>query len=270
MLLLSASELEARFNAIFTTSSESTSKQASREERQALGVTDDASLVYGEISWPSFAETLRSLGLPQGGTFVDLGSGSGQRSAMTRAGPSLRRLLSMLSNNALATQHVPALCFAGKPVIAAALLGQFDELIGIELLRSLHAIAEVRCCFDERGSQCVAPAPPPLQDALLRYTSLQRLAGEAGLSPPPRIRFVRGSFLDEVRDLTLHQFHCADLTLLPSVQDVSWGAADVVFANSTCFDSGLLHAIAGQCDARLRPGAFVITFTRQLEHPHLQ
>eukprot|EP00611_Tribonema_gayanum_P002252 TRINITY_DN1163_c0_g1_i2.p1 TRINITY_DN1163_c0_g1~~TRINITY_DN1163_c0_g1_i2.p1 ORF type:complete len:299 (-),score=50.14 TRINITY_DN1163_c0_g1_i2:71-841(-) len=45
-----------------------------------------------------------------------------------------------------------------------------------------------------------------------------------------------------------------------------WSAADVVFANSTCFHDALMRSIA-DCCASLRVGAFVITFTRQLPSP---
>ena len=63
---------------MFASSSEGESKAASRAEREALGVFGDVCLVYGEIAFASFRKTLLDLRLPPGGTFVDLGSGSGE------------------------------------------------------------------------------------------------------------------------------------------------------------------------------------------------
>ncbi|KAK7249174.1 histone methyltransferase [Aureococcus anophagefferens] len=42
-----------------------------------------------------------------------------------------------------------------------------------------------------------------------------------------------------------------------------WSGGDVVFANSTCFDDGMLAAVARRA-ARLKRGAFFITFTKKL------
>ena len=48
-----------------------------------------------------------------------------------------------------------------------------------------------------------------------------------------------------------------------SILDVDWSDGDVVFANSTCFEDGLMAQMARQA-ARLRPGAYFVTFTKGL------
>jgi predicted RNA methylase len=97
------------------------------------------SLIYGEVSYSSFIRTLRSLDLAPGGVFVDLGAGS------------------------------------GKPCIAAALVGGFREIVGIETLGSLCSIA---------------------QGAVARYAALQRATFSIGARSTPSVRILHGSFLD--------------------------------------------------------------------------
>lgn len=84
-------------------------KQASKQDRQSVDLQRDPSLTYGEIEFQSFAEILLTIqarygGLPEGGIFYDLGSGT------------------------------------GKALIAAALLSNFSECRGIEILPSLHSL----------------------------------------------------------------------------------------------------------------------------------
>ena len=55
---------------------------------------------------------------------------------------------------------------------------------------------------------------------------------------------------------------------LGSFLDHDWSYADVVFANSTCFDDCLLENIAAQVD-RLRTGAVFVSFTKAVPSPLL-
>ncbi|KAJ1449541.1 S-adenosyl-L-methionine-dependent methyltransferase [Pelagophyceae sp. CCMP2097] len=48
-----------------------------------------------------------------------------------------------------------------------------------------------------------------------------------------------------------------------SFLDVDWSDADVVFANSTCFDEDLMSAMSRQAES-LKPGAYFVTFTKGL------
>jgi Histone methylation protein DOT1 len=85
-------------------------KKASRDERENLKKMRESSLTYGEIDFVSIGEIFYTIqerygDLPQGGIFYDLGSG------------------------------------IGKAILAAALLGNFSECRGIEILSGLHEIA---------------------------------------------------------------------------------------------------------------------------------
>ena len=90
----------------------SVGKEASRQERDQrddLNVSD-ATLTYGEVDFVSIGEVFETIrhrygGIPEGGVFYDLGSGT------------------------------------GKGVVAAALLHNFDECRGIEILDSLSQIS---------------------------------------------------------------------------------------------------------------------------------
>ncbi|EGB12857.1 hypothetical protein AURANDRAFT_60969 [Aureococcus anophagefferens] len=61
-------------------------------------------------------------------------------------------------------------------------------------------------------------------------------------------------------------FYEADVTDLGAHD---WSGGDVVFANSTCFDDGMLAAVARRA-ARLKRGAFFITFTKKLPSDHFE
>ncbi len=47
------------------------------------------------------------------------------------------------------------------------------------------------------------------------------------------------------------------------ITKLDWSDADVIFANSTCYDAELMASLALVAD-RLKVGSFSITFTRQL------
>ena len=85
-------------------------KKASKSERESLNLIKESSLTYGEIEFQALGEIFYTIqerygGLPSGGAFYDLGSGT------------------------------------GKALLAAALLGNFSECIGIEILSGLHKIS---------------------------------------------------------------------------------------------------------------------------------
>lgn len=103
-------ELEQVFNKLVADHPVAKGKEASTADRNALELKK-TTLVYGEITFRSYAIAFEKIknkygGLQNpGGVFYDLGSGT------------------------------------GKPVLSAALLHDFDQVKGIELLESLHNIA---------------------------------------------------------------------------------------------------------------------------------
>ena len=85
-------------------------KKASKDDRESLNKMRESHLTYGEIEFLSLGEIFYTIqerygGLPQGGIFYDLGSGT------------------------------------GKGILAAALLGSFSDCCGIEILNSLYEIS---------------------------------------------------------------------------------------------------------------------------------
>jgi len=48
-----------------------------------------------------------------------------------------------------------------------------------------------------------------------------------------------------------------------------WSDADVVFANSTCFDEKLMEELSTACE-RLRKGTYVISLTKKIKSDHFQ
>ena len=95
----------------------------SRKEREDLKVIEENTLTYGEITFTTMAAIfyiLDELGLQSGGTFLDLGSGS------------------------------------GKVCLCASLLKQFDRIVGVELLNGLFEISkQLHQNFQENFEQIV-------------------------------------------------------------------------------------------------------------------
>ena len=109
-----------RFDAITADMPTTRGSAVAKQDRNQLGVSD-ASFIYGEISFQSFAEVFelvksRHGGLPANGVFYDLGSGT------------------------------------GKAVVAAALLHEFEYCRGIELLEGLfQASLELKTAYEQEG-----------------------------------------------------------------------------------------------------------------------
>lgn len=78
----------------------------SKRAQQQLSANNDNVLLYGEISFLSFADVLRVIAPRPGEVFYDLGSGG------------------------------------GKAVFAAALLGNYSKVVGVELLPSLYELCQ--------------------------------------------------------------------------------------------------------------------------------
>lgn len=235
-------EREALYEEVTASHPTHKGKELSTAEREAKGIKTTSTLTYGEIRFEPFAlafQKIRDLygGLQTPGThkFVDLGSGT------------------------------------GKPVFAAALLHPWRQCVGIELLDSLYTASvemletswkapsfqeslpeDIRAVVSlpVRCLQCAAARPPqghvdPSTRCLLRATG-----------------FPMRCLLALCLHLCCHllqdvHFEQGDITKL------DWSDADVIFANSTCFDADLMAAIAIVAD-RMRVGSFCVTFTRQL------
>lgn len=58
-------------------------------------------------------------------------------------------------------------------------------------------------------------------------------------------------------------FHRDDL------RKFDWSDGDIVFANSTCFDEGLMNDLS-DCAERLKQGAYIITLTKKLRSEHFR
>lgn len=199
------SDMQRIYHDLFEEIPVAVGKALSKKERRESGREDATTLIYGEITFESFALALEKIrtkyGKPgvgssgkdgvlqsPGGLFCDIGSGT------------------------------------GKPCIAAALYWDFSKVLGIEVLEGLYGCSlRVKRSWDEK------------------YRAEAKRSTE--------VEFVLGDALDfGVRD---------------------WSNADVVFANSTCFDDELMSRLADQCGF-LKPGSFVITFTKSLPSKEFQ
>lgn len=211
-----------------------TSKTLSKAERKAKNITDN-SYVYGEIDFHSFATIIREIRplFPAGGTFVDLGSGT------------------------------------GRPCLAMALLSDMKRIIGIEALEDLvKASEQVRDKYEtfiedgehdkeeedregEEGSDAETKVRPTAADGSplrvrrnpsVSQSPLARLERNASLSPgEKRLQFVHGDFLT-------HDW---------------WSHSDFVFMNSTCYSPALIASISAHAE-KLKPGTLVVSLTKAL------
>lgn len=112
-----------------------------RDERTDLEM-DDSTLTYGEVDFVSIGEIFAAInnrygGIPKGGKFYDLGSGT------------------------------------GKGVVAAALLHNFEECIGIELLQGLYGIScSLKNKYDSEFPK-IAGENPDLFESVPKVTMIQ-------------------------------------------------------------------------------------------------
>ncbi len=95
-------ESSAAYNDLFADTSLEVGKSLSKNEREERHLNEEKSLIYGEVEYKSFYAILRKVQPIAGGTFYDLGSGT------------------------------------GKAVFAARLTQDFTRCIGIEILQGLH------------------------------------------------------------------------------------------------------------------------------------
>ena len=123
---------------------------------------------------------------------------------------------------------------SGRAVIAAALLQRsWKTCTGIELLEGLHALS---------------------LEAAEAYGAVAQTLPSGG--PAPDVRFLCGDFVgQEVRG-----------GVIRSDEALDWAGADVVFANSTAFDAGLMRKVASRA-SRLAKGAIFITVSQELSSP---
>ena len=110
--------------------------ESCRSERADKGQLDQKTLVYGEVDFHSFCEVLSSIMPPAGGTFYDLGSGT------------------------------------GRAIFVAAFVQDFVRLVGIEILDGLYeASTEVLDRFRGGGGggfrSLLDGAPPSPPDSRL-------------------------------------------------------------------------------------------------------
>ena len=66
------------FDELFAMCSLEDAKAISKSEREMRSMLHQKSMIYGEIDFLSFVGVLKKLNVKPGGTFYDLGSGSGR------------------------------------------------------------------------------------------------------------------------------------------------------------------------------------------------
>ena len=112
--------------------------------------------------------------------------------------------------------------------MTGCLIHQFDRCIGIELLENLHKIAkEMKHVYEDTF------VPQLGKDK--EYKELFKY-GES----PPIFDVRQGDMLED-----------------------DWSQADLVLANSTCFDMSLMKKVADKAKS-MKKGAFMITLTKKL------
>jgi hypothetical protein len=118
---------------------------------------------------------------------------------------------------------------SGRGVFAGALIHGFSKLVGIEIVRELYDASIQQ--LDLYNSEIL-----PL---------LQKNAAASG------------------RQLKRQQieFHCSDF------RTMDWSDADVVWANSTCFDQDLMQDLSRQSEY-MREGSYFISLTKGLSSDH--
>eukprot|EP00455_Lapot_gusevi_P027598 TRINITY_DN2928_c0_g1_i3.p1 TRINITY_DN2928_c0_g1~~TRINITY_DN2928_c0_g1_i3.p1 ORF type:complete len:328 (+),score=35.52 TRINITY_DN2928_c0_g1_i3:74-1057(+) len=230
-------ELNSRWNrmAILEKYPVDLAKELSQKEREQRLELDSKqthsdpndSLVYGEVEYSSFAEIfVNHIKLKSGGIFVDLGSGT------------------------------------GRAVFAAALLHNFEQCVGVELLHSLHTIAvETLNEYKRLQSNPRAPEPQPKRSRV----SNKKQQEPKSKSNKKQVNAVNS--WTEFNPLSVDMSHLRLENM--DLRRFDWSDADVVFCAATCFDGPLLQHIADE-SAKLKAGSYLISLSETLRAEHLQ
>lgn len=205
----------------------------------------EMSLTYGEIEYKSFYNIMRKLDLSnhipgrdaRGLVFYDLGSGT------------------------------------ARAVIVARIMYSFRCCKGIELLLSLHRGGKaVVNKFYEHYTQIMSDVTANIDLSVIGNALTEEVAAGAETTEP-----VTPAVVAERTDAVVHTNAAADRSSIElihgSITDTApqegvprwWEDGDVVFANSTCFDSTLMEQISVLA-GKLRPGSIIITFTKSLNY----
>ena len=135
MPLYAVEHAEATFDRVFSDISIEDARQLSNSSRSEDALSGNGDFTYGEINFRSFASVLRDVHTTPGSRMLDLGAG------------------------------------IGKPVIAAALLFDFQACVGIEQLRGLYKVACSRPKRLLRVLQAQGGLPEDLPDMEFSNTS---------------------------------------------------------------------------------------------------
>jgi len=236
-------------------------KKLSKNERLTKGL-NAGSLVYGEISFHSLGEIfwgpvlgplLNPPTVNTNGTKPVAGS---HANASANANATTNTNVSATDDATIPPVIPPDRlnCFidlgsgTGRGVLAAAMLMPFRRLIGIEILEGLHEAAiQAKTRFDLLKDQNKQVAQTEQEEnGGSKNGSSASGSGGVTSSSDQSIEFIHASFLD-----------------------LDWSEADVVLANSTCFDEQLMDAIAEQAKD-LKEGSIIITLTKQLHASYLK
>lgn len=168
-------------------------KQVSNQDRASITSISAINLTYGEVKESSLAMAIaKHVDMKGKKVFYDVGSGTGRG------------------------------CFA------AALIHDFDKIVGVELVPGLHDAAVVqKNLYDSK-------VKPRLDSEAKQY----------GLEPSSA-------------EITLR---CDDF------RSFDWSDADLVWANSTCFGQELMEKLSQEAE-KLKEGAVFITLTQRLNSP---
>ena len=230
-------ECGSLFSSIFRDFSSERSKEIAKENVRRLSIDNSgdmsekmSSKVYGEIEFHSFCNLLERVGIQKGEVLYDLGHGTGK--AMVKSAISAKLIIFfycslMVLFPLICTFIIPFIAIFRYQIAASLLFGdKLKSIKGVELLKDLFDMSVI---------------------ATKTYDNLIRTPENWNL-------------FESRRDCQISVYE-GDFLVESSTED--WTDADIVFANSTCFDSTLMKKLAHEA-SRMRRGARFITFTSQL------
>ena len=237
-------------------------------------------LTYGDVSFDAVFQGLTAAAPPEGGTFFDLGSGSGRAVIAVRpishttpshgtystpayvhltrhAAPSYHPTIPESYHSTVPPSHHATIPQSHHPTIPpshhptilpshqAALLFHLRQCVGVELLQGLHEQAVTPAHrFEELRTQLNIGNDPVPEESPTRVSFRFEQAHLAALDP----RRVAASV----------QFVCCDLF------DVDVCSADVVFVCCASWEPPIMFRLADRLAEQLKEGARVLTVGKPL------
>jgi hypothetical protein len=281
----------AQYNELFLQFPPELVSDISNAEKRQKGWLDHLSLVYGEVTYEALLQViLADVSLPptQKGVFIDIGSGS-SRSLMIAALCHQWKciigveILSSLHETAIEIAHTWEKMYNYKCYCTNGIRTESTMDASSNMSVLTNGLAHLTCSDNQMEdivmttsshSKTVSTEDDPYHDLFLLNHAASYMS--VPINSTNSVEKCFDMFKNNNDD---HSAVYNIDTLAPPTSPIAlylddlrtfdWSHADVLFINSTCFDSDLMYNLRQKC-SQLRLGTYILMLTKRLQHSHFR